>query len=229
MTWDSVVDADLPTLGYIVQMLVESKWETIYDASTNPDALSHTQFGLNTGEEYLFKVNAVNFNGPSDDSSILTVYACGVPSGFAAPRYVTSTQTSITIEWDPPTYDGGCPIQDYAVYRDDGALTLWTEVNPSGSYVRNDPYTRFFECTTFPGTAVAGDYFSFYIEAFNLQDSVNSLESPPFILASIPDTPTAGPLSDSTVTNANQIKITYTAVGSDGGSTILSYEVQMGT
>lgn len=35
------------------------------------------------------------------------------------PRYVWSTQTSITIEWDEPADDGGCPILDYAVYRDE--------------------------------------------------------------------------------------------------------------
>jgi hypothetical protein len=38
------------------------------------------------------------------------------------------------------------------------------------------------------------------------------------VLASVPDTPAAGPVSDTTVTNANQIKVTYTTVADDGGS-----------
>jgi hypothetical protein len=53
--------------------------------------------------------------------------------------------------------------------------------------------------------------------------------SAPMILASIPGTPAAGPVSDPLVTNKNQIKITYATVTVDGGSPILSYELQMGT
>lgn len=126
--------------------------------------------------------------------------------------------------------DGGCPILDYAVYRyDDSTLVPFTNVNPSPTYTRNDPYTLKFTCTMFPALALAGDSFSFFIVATNQQGSVQSLNSPPFILADKPGTPAAGPSSDATVTNQNQIKVTFSAVGSDGGSTILSYEVQKGT
>jgi len=48
-------------------------------------------------------------------------------------------------------------------------------------------------------------------------------------LAAIPGAPTAGPVSDSTVTNGNQIRVTYSAVADNGGSVILSYELQMGS
>jgi len=56
-------------------------------------------FGLTAGEKYSFRVFSVNFNGKSDPSDMLTVYACGVPSGMAAPTYVASDKTSITLEW----------------------------------------------------------------------------------------------------------------------------------
>ena len=49
------------------------------------------------------------------------------------------------------------------------------------------------------------------------------------ILASVPATPTTGPVSDPTVTNSQQIKVTYNTISNDGGSTLLSYELQMGS
>ncbi len=48
-------------------------------------------------------------------------------------------------------------------------------------------------------------------------------------LAAVPGAPAAGPVSDASVTNGNQIRVTYGAVTDDGGSVILSYELQMGS
>lgn len=116
------------------------------------------------------------------------------------------------------------------MYRNDDLLgTTWTEVNPAGSFVRNDPYTRSFTVTTFPGTAVVGDVYLFKIRAFNMQGYVDSSISSPMVLASVPGTPINGPLSDTSVTNGYQIKVTYDTVSDNGGSTILSYELQMGS
>jgi len=50
LTWDQVADDDLPTLGYILQMLEGTSYKTIYDASNNPDAMSFTKFGLTAGQ-----------------------------------------------------------------------------------------------------------------------------------------------------------------------------------
>jgi hypothetical protein len=93
----------------------------------------------------------------SEASTILEVYACGLPRYFDRPRYVRSDQTTITIEWDAPKSDGGCPIYDYMVERDeDGTGTTWTEVNPFGQYPRNDPFMFQFTCDIFPTNVVTG-------------------------------------------------------------------------
>lgn len=126
-------------------------------------------FGLNAGQQYTFRVFAVNFNGKSLPSLSLTVYACGMPSGMASPTYVASDKTSITITWLAPTYQGGCSVYDYAVYRDNkGAATIWQNVNPSPTYIRNDPYTLTFKCTIFPVDVVVGDLYKFQIVATNV-------------------------------------------------------------
>lgn len=72
-------------------------------------------YGLTTGEQYTFRVFAVNFNGWSVASSTITVYACGVPSDMAAPTFVSSDSSSISIKWTAPTYVGGCNVYDYEV------------------------------------------------------------------------------------------------------------------
>jgi hypothetical protein len=114
--------------------------------------------------------------------------------------YVTSTQTTITLKWTPPTDDGGCPVEDYAVYRDpDGTgVGTWTLVNP---LVRHDPSLLEFTCSSFPVTAVPGAHFVFKITASNRQGSVDSVLSAPMILAGVPATPSAAPTSDAAVTD----------------------------
>mmetsp|Transcript_23477 Transcript_23477/g.36170 ORF Transcript_23477/g.36170 Transcript_23477/m.36170 type:complete len:167 (+) Transcript_23477:497-997(+) len=68
MSWSTPTGThNLPILGYIVQMInpISDEWETILDASTDPDKLSHTEFGLVNLATYTFRVYAVNFNGMS--------------------------------------------------------------------------------------------------------------------------------------------------------------------
>jgi hypothetical protein len=133
----------------------------------------------------------------------VTVLACGLPRSMDLPTYVTSTKTTITLKWSPPTDDGGCGIEDYAVYRDpDGTGTAvassWTLVNP---LVRNDPSLLEFTCSTFPVAAAPGNHFVFKITATNQQGSVDSLLSAPMILAGVPAAPSAAPSSDAAVTD----------------------------
>ncbi len=52
----------------------------IYDGSLNPLQRSYLVQGVVTGNQYQFKVSAVNYNGESALSDPLTVYACVAPS-----------------------------------------------------------------------------------------------------------------------------------------------------
>jgi hypothetical protein len=98
---------------------------------------------------------------------------------------VTSTRTSITLEWSGPVDYGGCPIYDYDVLRDESNTGAgpWTTVNPTR---RNDPTLDQFECTNFPATAVLGNTFVFKIIATNRQGNIASIVSAPMIWAGVP-------------------------------------------
>ena len=120
MAWNQMVSTDLPILGYKLDMTFfnSSIYEFVYDGASNPDQVTTTVAGLVTGQLYKFRVYSVNFNGLSDPSAEYSVYACGLPSLFEKPNYVSSTQSSITIDWNKPQNDGGCEVFDYGVYRD---------------------------------------------------------------------------------------------------------------
>lgn len=93
----------------------DDTWAVVFDEPSNPEALSATVTELKTHKLYKFRVFAIDFNGLSEASEVVEIYACALPRYFDRPRYVWSTQTTITIEWDAPLQDGGCPIFDYKV------------------------------------------------------------------------------------------------------------------
>jgi hypothetical protein len=46
IAWTAVPDANLPTQGYVVQMLEGNNWIEVYNAQYDSNALSFTMFGL---------------------------------------------------------------------------------------------------------------------------------------------------------------------------------------
>ena len=95
--------------------LDDDTWTDIFSALNDPNGVQSTVYGLTTHKLYKFRVFASDFNGLSTSSSNFEIYACGLPMYFAAPTYVWSTQTTIEIQWEVPSLDGGCPIYDYEV------------------------------------------------------------------------------------------------------------------
>ena len=81
----------------------------------------------------------------------------------------------------------------------------------------------------FPAATPIGSFFKFRVIAFNLQGAVISIESAALPMANIPGIPLTGPHSDALETNGNQIKVVYDPVADDGGSPLLSYELQIGS
>lgn len=71
----------------------------VYNGSINALQRHFNSTGLKTGQLYQFRVEAVNFNGPSEPSDILSAHACMAPDPPLAPRKVTSDSSSVTIAW----------------------------------------------------------------------------------------------------------------------------------
>ena len=108
--------------GYRLYMATgpTSSYTLIYDGKGYPKVSTKIVYNLSTGQMYRFKVSSLNFNGEGSLSSEFLTYACIAPYNMAAPTRVTSTLTSLTLAWQAPEDDGGCPITGYAVFRDNG-------------------------------------------------------------------------------------------------------------
>ena len=82
---------------------------------------------------YRFQVAAYNKNNVAGLlSDITTIMACDVPSLFAKPTKLSTTKSSITVNWNEPLDNGGCSILGYSVHIDDGNQGPFVEANVDG-------------------------------------------------------------------------------------------------
>ena len=92
---------------------------------------------------YRVYVTAINFNGEGPASTIVGLMPCSPPSGFGIPSIDYVSSTLVTISWLPPINDGGCGIQGYKIYLDDGLGGPFTEYDPTN--VENKPFLSTYD------------------------------------------------------------------------------------
>ena len=234
--WQTVADgaglSGAEITGYRVYFAkdIGGTYSLLFDGKDFRTITSYIVEDLNTGSLYKFKISAYNFNGEGPVSNELVTYACVAPSKMSAPTRVSSTQTSINIEWEQPKDNGGCSIQGYAVFRNDGNDgQITTEVNTNmDTNIRDRPSLNSMSVTYFPPASV-GSVFAFQVKVFNLVGSSLSFTSS-YLLATIPSSPESGPVNDLTVVTSSNIRVSFsplTTVAQTGGSTVLSYNLQV--
>jgi len=135
---------------------------------------------------------------------------------------VSSTSTSMTLKWDAPLNDGGCPITSYALFRDDGlTLNPTIEVNiDDDPDIRNIPTLRIASATL--DNADLGKKFTFQLRAYNREGYV-AARNVLLLFATIPPTPSNSPTIIQTTTTS--ITVQYQTL-LNGGSPIISYQLQ---
>ena len=147
-------------------------------------------------------------------SPVFTFNACLKPSGQLAPYRMASTTSSITLGWEEPLDDGGCPITGFAVFRDDGTqIAPAIEVNSaSDTAVRGIPTLRTLVVTNLPA-GKEGHYVRFSIRAFNREAAVDSNSYAAILFAAVPSKPPTVPQlvaaeSNSTVLTVSLVELT---------------------
>jgi len=140
------------------------------------------------------------------------------------PAWITSTETNIKIEWEAPTDDGGCPVIEYQIYRDDGqggsVNTLIHYEELKGIY-----YARSLTVTDLPVSSV-GKRFRFKVRVVTNFATVDSAVSESMILADRPDKPSMAPTRN-TLTSNTTLAANILAVPGDHGSAIFSYHIEV--
>ena len=122
LKWDIVADYEVNVIGYEVWMerSRNGEFELIYDGKFYPGVNFHNVTGLVTGNSYRFKVASLNFNGRGAFTEEITLFSCLPPGDIEAPRYVSSTTTTMTLDWTMPVDMNGCPLLGFELYMDDG-------------------------------------------------------------------------------------------------------------
>uniref|UniRef100_A0A8B9BQ48 Fibronectin type-III domain-containing protein n=1 Tax=Anser brachyrhynchus TaxID=132585 RepID=A0A8B9BQ48_9AVES len=97
----------------ISEALIGNKWDTIYSGSQREHTCDH----LRPGTSYRLRVYCVSKGGESQASDVMTVTTSAVPPGPChAPCLAGKAKPKeITLQWGPPSVDGGSDITEYIV------------------------------------------------------------------------------------------------------------------
>jgi predicted phage tail protein len=187
------------------------------------DASSFDVPGLTNGTTYFFTVKAINAIGEGAPSNEASATPTGAATAPDAPVALTATpgDSSATLNWSPPTSDGGSAITGYNVYE---------STSPGGegtTPINASPLPA--DTTTFPVTGLTnGTTYYFTVTAINAIGegaASNEASATPSALAG----PPGQPVGLSAAPGDGSAMLTWSAPVVDGGSPITGYNVYLGT
>ncbi|XP_010127904.1 PREDICTED: fibronectin type-III domain-containing protein 3a-like [Chlamydotis macqueenii] len=122
----------------ISETSVGSKWDTVYSGSQREHVCDH----LKPGTSYRMRVYCVSKGGESQVSDVLTVTTSAVPPGPCHPPCLAgkAKPKEITLQWGPPSVDGGSDITEYIVEMANSEEDERRQVyqGPASEYVVNN-------------------------------------------------------------------------------------------
>ena len=205
---------------YVIQRSGDGNtWTTITDGTSS--STGFTVDGLSNGTRYFFRVAAVNALGTGSWSAVVQATPAGTaaaPGGLTAAVAPTTGVGSgqVKLSWTAPSNNGSA-ITDYLIQRSvDG--TTWTTVADGTS-----PATGFTVSELTNGTR-----YSFRVAA------VNGIGAGPWS-TTVSATPLGPPsaassliaaVAPTTGVGSGQVKLTWTAPSSTGGTAITDYVIQ---
>jgi hypothetical protein len=214
LEWPEVTGGALPVVEYVLYIndgYTAEDWE-VY---RGPLTYSKVE-GLIPGAQYTFTASAVDFNGEGAISTSVTLSSCVVPSGVLPPSLFVQTENSITLRWQHPDDDGGCPVSNYKIYRDDGADGAITTLVTTA-----EPYL--FEHTVTLDSSLTGLSLRFTLEAINSEGSTLNSGYLSALVAQVPTTPAAGPAR--VASTRHSLSISLPEVTANGGLTLDAYQL----
>lgn len=121
--------------NYDLYRATSSGSETLYLQLGN--VTSYTDNTVATGQEYFYKVTAVNAIGESAESNEASAIPATVPSSPTNLQATSASPTQINLSWTAPTTNGGSQISGYEIERSNSTGASWSVVvadtNSSGT------------------------------------------------------------------------------------------------
>lgn len=222
--WPKVVGETLPILGYRLYADTGRKddMRLVFDGVGFPNtssfeytSKSNLDLTIDPYLFYKFQVSAVNFNGEGDKSPVELLQTCTTPSLIEPPVITFISTNLVSVLWDKPENDGGCPITSYHLYYNQGSLiNVFQEIDSLA--VSNQPFLNAHDIDT--STWTAGLRYKLKVGVENHVD-LRVSDSVEFLLASVPSKPNP----PTRISDGKSLKILMSPPANDGGSQVTSY------
>lgn len=194
------------------KLLAASEWTVFADGTST--ATTATVTGLTNGQQYVFRVAAVNAAGVSDYASYLTpVMPVGVPDQITT-LTATYGNALVTLTWQAPASNNAAGLTDYILQSSTDNAVTWATISDGLSLDTTYVATQLTNGTSYRFRAAA----------------VNAVGTGPYsspTAAVIPRTLPGTPTGLTTTPGNAQAVLSWTAPSSNGGAEITDYRIQV--
>ncbi|KAH9498302.1 hypothetical protein Btru_006487 [Bulinus truncatus] len=223
LTWrPPTSDGGKPVKKYIIEYRDVRRTTWIKSGDVPGEVLTYRAEKLNEGNEYKFRVIAVNDEGESQPlesvDKVKPVKPAGTPAAPANLKIKEVGKDFVTVEWSPPKSDGGSKITGYRLLvREDGS-DEWKEVGKVGPL--DSTYV-------FKSLSDKKKYF-FAVVAENKMGQGDKLETESGVKPKKPSTKPSAPVGPIRFTEITRSSVTFTWKPSedDGGDFITGYAIE---
>ena len=217
LLWSVPATGGSPITDYEIEYSSDNRvtWDT-YNDGVSVFALA-TVMDLLNGDEYFFRVSAVNERGSGDPSSVVSEIPAGTstrPNGLVA---TTISSTQINISWNAPGDDGGSSIIGYKIDH---------SIGDGGNFNTLVDNTMSISTIYSSSNLWEGTDYSYRISAI----TANGQTSPTSGIAQsttweVPDAPTLLSVG----ATATSLQLTWAAPLNSGGTPITGYQIERKT
>jgi hypothetical protein len=214
LTWDPPANTSgAPVTAYRLYRGNASGQETFFTETGG--STGYTCTGLVNGQTYYFQVGARNSAGEGPRSAEASATPAGGPSVPSAPRNLTYVPgaSNVTLNWEPPAFDGGSMITGYSIYRGtaSGALLLLAPI---------ENLTTYADEGLLPGV-------TFYYQV-SAKNALGLGPKTPELVA-MPLSKPSAPLDLRATAGLGSVTLAWAPPAQNGGSPVLNYMVYRGT
>ena len=208
ITWSTPFDGGSPITYYNIHRETALTFFT-FNIMAPTTLINHT--GLSPRTEYCYKIRAENSEGYSGFSSNVCTTTFSSPDAPTL-QTISTTDTSVTITWDPPSYNGGSTILSYTIENStNGGMTYSVFALGVSTLTYTAPNLN---------KGVAYHFRVRAVNAYGTGAPSNSLFET--IAPTIPGAPTLQTIS----TTDTNISITWAAPSDNGGFPSLNYTIE---
>jgi fibronectin type 3 domain-containing protein len=218
---------EAPILGYTI--LAGTSSNALVEVGTTP-SVTDTVFDFippAPDTDYYVRVHAENwktqasnmFSGaPSTTLHVISAAAPSVPQNVSRTKSGTeSGLTTMQLSWNPPLSDGGSPIYEYFIYRNDGIGGSDLVDATGGVAVTSSPFTV--------KGLTTGYYYMLQIAAVNRAVGTNVVANYESVHMFAADTPSAPATPQANSRTPSGFTLSWSAPSNSGGIALLGYRV----